>query len=253
MRKALFNILIIALLIVIAVSGYNLWKIFSEYHKGTKEYDKTAAAYVSVSSGESSSGDTTAGSVEPACPITVDFDSLREENEDVVGWIYCEDTQVNYPVLQGDNNDQYLHHMINGEYNSSGSIFMDSECKPDLSDINTIIYGHHMKNGSMFAALHQYTDQSYYDEHKVMWYLTPQHTYRLDIIAGYVGESKSVAYSNFSTQKELEDYLDFARSKSTFVPDEFPEDIRHIFILSTCAYEYDNARYVLVCVPVQTD
>lgn len=252
MRKVLFNIIIAALLIVIVVSGYNLWKIFSEYRRGTKEYDETADAYVQDSGDDSSSGGTAAGD-ESVCPITVDFDSLRKENEDVVGWIYCADTQVNYPVLQGENNDQYLHHMINGEYNSSGSIFMDSGCKPDLSDINTIIYGHHMKNGSMFAMLHQYVDQSYYDDHKVMWYLTPQHTYRLDVIAGYVGESKSVAYSNFTTQKELDSYLEFARSASTFTPDAFPADIKHIFILSTCAYEHENARYVVVCAPTQTD
>lgn len=251
MLRNITNILIVILIAIIGISGYHLWKIFSEYHAGTSEYDKTASLYVGENDNVSDNNTEADENPGVVCPITVDFDSLLAENPDVVGWIYCADTKVNYPVLQGEDNDQYLHHMINGEYNSAGSIFMDADCRADLSDINTILYGHHMKNGSMFAMLHQYVDQSYYDAHKVMWYLTPDHTYRLDVIAGYVGESESVAYSHFSSQEDLDSYLSFAESASTFTPDNLPEKIKHIFILSTCAYEYNDARYVVVCVPTK--
>ena len=249
MRRIISNILIIVFSAIIAFSGFRLWTIFHEYHEGEKEYKKAANNYV-----HTKDPDNTLGENGPEkCPITVDFESLLAENSDVVGWIYSENTQINYPVMRGDSNEEYLHTMINGAYNSAGSIFMDFRNAPDLSDFNTIIYGHHMKNGSMFASLHQYTKQEFYDEHKYMWYLTPDHIYRLDLIAGYVGDAEAEIYTIFSSRDELNHYLSFAASKSNFEPDTVPEDINGIVALSTCAYEYDNARYVVVCVPVMTD
>ena len=245
MRGTISNILIIVFSAIIAFSGYRLYTIFHEYHEGEKQYEETVANYVKTEVPDNDPMTT--------CPISVDFDSLIAKNPDVVGWIYSEGTQINYPVLRGDSNETYLYHMINGEYNTSGSIFMDCHNNPDLSDINTIIYGHHMKNGSMFASLHQYVHQDYYDEHKYMWYLTPDHIYRLDVLAGYVGDAEAEIYTIFVDQEELDSYLAFAERKSTFTPDYKAETINGIIALSTCSYEYDDARYVLVCVPVMID
>lgn len=249
MRRIISNILIIVFSAIIAFSGFRLWTIFHEYHEGEKEYKKAANNYV-----HTKDPDNTLGENGPEkCPITVDFDELLRQNPDVVGWIYSDSTRINYPVLRGESNETYLHHMINGQYNSAGSIFMDYRNNPDLSDINTIIYGHHMKNGSMFASLHQYVKQEYYDEHKYLWYLTPQHTYRLDVLAGYVGKAEAEIYTIFLSQDELDSYLSFAQSRSTFTPDHIPENINGIIALSTCSYEYNDARYVLVCVPIMMD
>jgi len=250
MRKIISNILIIVFTAIIAFSGYRLWNIFHEYHEGEKQYEETATSYVH----QKDPDNTMKEDVGPQqCPISVDFDGLLAENSDVVGWIYSEGTQINYPVMRGESNETYLHTMINGEYNSAGSIFMDFRCDPGLSDFNTIIYGHHMKNGSMFASLHQYVKQEFYDEHKYMWYLTPDHIYRFDVLAGYVGDAEAEIYTIFVDKDELYSYLDFATSSSTFTPDHIPEGINGIVALSTCSYEYDDARYVLVCVPVMID
>ena len=255
MRRAVYNILIIVFTAIIAYSGYRLWSIFHEYREGEKQYEQAASSYVQKTDpGHTADPDNTMADDGPQdCPITVDFEGLLAENRDVVGWIYCEGTQINYPVLRGESNDTYLHHMINGQYNSAGSIFMDFRCEPDLSGLNTIIYGHHMKNGSMFASLHQYTKQSYYDEHKYMWYLTPDHIYRFDLLAGYVGDAEAEVYTIFMDKDELRSYLSFAESVSTFVPDHTPKDINGVVVLSTCSYEYDDARYVVACVPVMID
>ena len=96
-------------------------------------------------------------------PIEVDFEGLRKENSDVAGWIYCPDTVVNYPVMHGEDNDLYLHHLVNRQYNFAGCIFEDCRNTPGQKDPATILYGHHMKDGSMFAMLHKYTDQKYYE------------------------------------------------------------------------------------------
>lgn len=251
MRKTISNILIIVFSAIIAFSGFRLYTIFHEYHEGEKQYEETATTFVHE---HTKDPDNTMEENGPqTCPIEVDFEGLLKQNPDVVGWIYSEGTQINYPVLRGDSNEEYLHHMINGEYNSAGSIFMDFRCDPELTEFNTIIYGHHMKNGSMFASLHQYTKQEFYDEHKYMWYLTPEHIYRLDVLAGYVGDAEAEIYTIFVDRDELNSYLTFATSKSSFVPDHVPEGINGIVALSTCSYEYDDARYVVVCVPVMID
>lgn len=255
MNKTISNILIIIFSAVIAFSGYRLYTIFHEYHKGEKQYAETASNYVQAHTEVPGQTDdqTSEQTSADACPITVDFNGLLRQNPDVVGWIYSEGTQINYPVLRGKDNEKYLYHMINGEYNSSGSIFMDYRCDPKLTDYNTIIHGHHMKNGSMFASLHEYTDQAFYDAHKYLWYLTPDHVYKMDVLAGYVGDAEAEIYTIFKDRDELDSYLEFAMKKSTFVPDHVPEDIDRIAALSTCAYEYDDARYVLICVPVMVE
>ena len=255
MRRTISNILIVVFSAIIAFSGFRLYKIFHEYHEGEKQYEETATSFVKEEEPEHTQDpDNTMEENGPqVCPISVDFEGLLAENSDVVGWIYSEGTRINYPVLRGESNEEYLHHLINGAYNSASTIFMDFRCNPDLTDFNTIIYGHHMKNGSMFASLHQYVDQAFYDEHKYMWYLTPDHTYRLDVLYGYVGNAEAEIYTIFVNKDELDSYLAFAGRNSSFVPDKVPEDINGIVALSTCSYEYDDARYVVVCVPVMID
>ena len=152
MRRTISNILIIVFSAIIAFSGFRLWKIFHEYHEGDKQYSDTASQY-----SHTKDPDNTLSDNDPqVCPITVDFEGLKKINPEVVGWIYSPDTQINYPVALAEDNEKYLHQMINGQYNSAGTIFMDCRNQADLSDFNTILYGHHMKNGSMFASLHQY-------------------------------------------------------------------------------------------------
>lgn len=252
MKKRLTDILIVILLIVLAVSGYNLWKGLSEYKKGEEEYSATAESYLQSAPQAQEDEAEKYGLV---CPISVDFDGLKKENEDIVGWIYCEGTPINYPVVRGATNDTYLHTTVSGQSNSAGSIFMDYRCAPNLSGFNTIIYGHHMKNGSMFASLHDYGSQEFYDEHPLMWYLTPERVYRLDLLAGYVGEADAEVYEIFADWPQLTRYLEFASSRSTFKPEGYIStvplaEISGVIVLSTCSYEYSDARYVVVGVPI---
>lgn len=253
MKKILYDILIIFLTGILCFCGWQLYKIYRSYHQGTTTYEKIRDETVTPNDIPDDNEDT---SEEPPAkvPITVDWDKLRAINPQVVGYIYCEGTKINYPVLQGDDNDQYLHHLMDRTYNYSGSIFMDCDAKPDLSDKKTLIYGHHMKNGSMFAALHQYRDQRFYKGHPYMWYLTPDQNYRLDLIAGYVVDPDDAVYQqDFQSQAALEQFLVSARSRSDFMAlDPHTEDPpEHIVILSTCAYEYKDARYIIICDPVK--
>lgn len=245
MRRTISNILIIVFSAIIAFSGYRLYTIFHEYHEGEKQYKETAENYIRKPDPPKTPDDPLT-----TCPISVDFESLLAENSDVVGWIYSDGTQINYPVLRGESNESYIHTMINGEYNSAGSIFMDFRNNPDLSDINTILYGHHMKNGSMFASLHKYSDQTYFEEHSYIWYLTPQGNYRINVISGFIENAVAPVYGLFEDEESFREFVDYAIAKSDFQSRYDYSKAEHLMVLSTCSYEYDDARYIIVGIPI---
>lgn len=110
--------------------------------------------------------------------IQVDFEQLTGQYPNLIGWLYCEGTPINYPVMQGKDNNQYLRHLPDGSYSVAGSLFADYRCGEPGEDMNFVIYGHNMKNESMFGTLVRYKEQSYYDAHPVLWLLTPDKTYK---------------------------------------------------------------------------
>ena len=184
---------------------------------------------------------------EKVCPIEVDFDALLQENKDVVAWIYCPGTPINYPVVQAEDNDYYIHRLLDGKTNSSGTLFMDYRNSADLSDWNSVIYGHNMKNGTMFGYLPHYKEQSYFEEHTEMFLLTPEQNYAIEVMAGFVTTSDDELYNAFCPDEAGKDALvNEWLNASDFVSNVYPELEDRIITLSTCSYEFDNARYVLV-------
>lgn len=180
-------------------------------------------------------------------PISVDFTVLREQNPDVVGWIYCEGTIINYPIVQGEDNQQYLRRRYDGTKSTLGSIFLDFRNLSDFSDLNNLIYGHNIRSGQMFAPLMSYRDQAFYEEHPIMWLLTPDTAYRLDLIAGLVVPSDSEIYGIYSYPEELMEGLEYVISHSTFTAGPVDlESVERIVTLSTCSYDFNDARYVVI-------
>lgn len=180
-------------------------------------------------------------------PISVDFTVLREQNPDIVGWIYCEGTIINYPIVQGEDNQQYLRRRYDGTKSTLGSIFLDFRNLSDFSDLNNLIYGHNIRSGQMFAPLMSYRDQAFYEEHPVMWLLTPEKAYRLDLIAGLVVPSDSEVYGIYSYPEELMTGLEYVISHSTFTAGSVDlESVERIVTLSTCSYDFNDARYVVI-------
>lgn len=184
--------------------------------------------------------------IEDGVPIQVDFDRLLLNNKDVKAWLYCKDTMINYPVAQAADNDYYLYRLLNGTYNRGGTLFMECTNQEDFSDWNTLIYGHNMKNNTMFGTLTDYRDQEYYDEHPVWYLLTPDGDYRIELISGFVTDTSSVIYSIPQTQEAKNELVDAIMRKSNFKTNATisPED--KLITFSTCTYEYDEARYVLI-------
>lgn len=173
--------------------------------------------------------------------LTVDFDALCAAHPDVVGYIYCPGTNISYAVLYGKGNDYYLYHDIDGNYNDNGSIFVEQLNSGSFSDNNTILYGHHMKSGLMFANLTLYKDSSFYPNHPCMYLYTPTQDYRIDLYAGFVCAHDDEVYATGLTQ----DQLKAMAAKSTFTS-AIDTPTGRTITMSTCSYEMPNGRYVVV-------
>ncbi|MBR0508268.1 MAG: class B sortase [Clostridia bacterium] len=168
-------------------------------------------------------------------PFSVDFDGLRAVNAECVGWISIPDTKISFPVMRAENNSKYLTILPDGTKNSNGSIFMDCRCNPDMSDRNTIIYGHHMENGAMFASLDKFFGRSFFNEHRTAYYLTPDADYKITIIACARVAADGEAYDWFETDEELRTYLAGALKNASVSAPVDVNGIDRILTLSTCS------------------
>ncbi len=244
-QKVIKAVLVCLCLGVMIFSGVKLGQIFTQYNTADSTYDDATEMAITELPPVSATDET-----EPPAyvvPFAVDFDALRQTNDDVVGWIYCEGTVINYPIMQSDNNNFYLEHLFDGSYNKTGSITLNSQNSAGFTDNHTLIYGHNMKNGSMFTTLKRYSAQEFYDEHPIMWIITPDGAYVLELLAGYVTSAESQAAFNLGISGEsLTEHVNRAMSRSTFVSTAAPESVEKLVTLITCSYEYDDARYILL-------
>lgn len=250
MKKKLRIVLIVLFACCLAVSLYMILSQLGEYAEGDRAYDELQV-YIGKPPAES---EPPAVSSEPSEPAPeegilwpeVDFAALAEINPDIVGWIYIEDTRVNYPIVQGDDNEHYMTHLFSGKYNSSGCIFLDSRVEPDFSSWHSILYGHHMKNGTMFYDLRNYKQQEFFDEHPRALLLTPDGNYTVEFFSGCVASVESSAWDiAFASETEYASWLTSLKTRSLFQTDLAPAPTDRVLTLSTCSYEFDNARFVL--------
>ena len=241
-KKILFYIVLVILIGVFAYAAYHLGSYFWEKHKSDQMLNE-ANKFVTTDpdNGQQGSGNTPTGDPER---ITVDFAALSELNDDIVAWIYCANTKINYPVVQAADNATYLHAGLDGKYLRSGTIFADYRNDSIGKDKQFILYGHSMKNKTMFGSLMGYKKQAYYDEHPVLYYLTQDAEYRIELFAGCVMKVSQIIYQPNPDSADYDAYLEQMRKKSTFRSEVSVSAEDTVVVLSTCSYEFDNARYV---------
>lgn len=248
-----FSDFLLSFLLVIAIgvflyAAYQLYSIYTEYKKGVDEYNHLEELAVSENPNKKKEaeeeGEPEEEEVVP--PITVNFEELKKINPDVVGWIYIEALEVSYPVVQGKDNDEYLHHTYEGTYNFAGSIFLEYTNKKDFSDCNTIIYGHNMKNGSMFGTLKEFQKQETYEKSPYIWMLTPEEDYQYEIISSYTTPVSSETYTLFKgPDKEFKEYVEKMMKNSEITTRKIEVDVKDkVITLSTCTGN-SATRYVV--------
>ena len=173
--------------------------------------------------------------------IEIDFDELKSINNEVIGWIKIENTNINYPITQADDNEYYLKHDINKKYSVCGNIFLDSKSKSDFLNQNSVIYGHNLKSGGMFADLRKIYNGDLGDKKKKKIY-TPKNEFTYQVIAAYVAEaSKEIIQSNF-TENSKKQYISNVVRNSKIAFKNDAKSNENMITLITC---YGDQRTVV--------
>ena len=248
------RVLMFILLAVFLISGALTVHQYLEDKRIQEEYERLA---------EEAARQTTEAPTEPETEETepleeayvspIDFEALTAENPDTIGWIRIPDTNVDYPIVQGTDNDFYLDHDFYGKESAAGSIYLDFESEADLQGRNQILYGHNMKNGSMFKDINRYKDPEYFKEHQYFSIYTPEREICLKAVSCYYGEAKPIVrMTGFKTQETFDEFV-----RTMVEPCSYKEEVeypaRSIFTLVTCSYEINDARTFLFAVEVDEE
>ena len=232
------NIILVIAIVVFAVSAYKLYGIFSEYNKGDKEYQKIQDLVINTEKKDDTKEEA----------FSVDFEKLLEMNSDVVGWIrFDEPSEINYPVVQGRDNEEYLKRTFEANTNKLGTLFVDVNNPGDFSGRNTFIYGHNMKNGSMFAQLLKYKDDSFYKEHPYFYIYTPDgkvRTYEI-FSAGVVKDTSDSYIMDYADDAAFQTYIDYIKQQSAYPTSAEETTASKIVSLSTCTNVRDDERFLV--------
>lgn len=245
--NVLSNILIAVGVALLLVAGGLFVKAQIGYKKANDYYNGIAEMAVKDSSGED------------GIP-QIDFDALKKESDDIVGWIYVPGTRINYVVAQGETNNTYLRHLPNGEYSENGTIFMDMDgAAPGMVDQQTTLYGHHMNDGAMFEPIDASMDQKVFDTFKKVYYITPEMTYVLkpmftmQVQDDYVDARRT----NFDSEKAFTQYLQASLAQAKASAKDAAAEVEKadkVLTIVTCAGQIipRTTRAGMVCRVVDT-
>ena len=242
MNKWLYRVLMVLLLGVLLFSGYHLGSELMQIHRSTSLGQALVEGAVESHAAPQQTGQDSQSLV----PIHVDFDVLRQQAPDAIGWLYCPDTPIHYPVVQGKDNQFYLTHLADGTANCNGALFADHKSAPDFSQWNTFVYGHNMRSGNVLGTLPKYSQQEYYDQHPLLWLLTPQQDFLAEPAAGCVVTVDTPLYTLPATGEQAAELVRQAMAQSTFAAELEPSDQDHWLTLSTCTNRADDERYLLI-------
>ena len=258
--KKTYRVLFTLAAAIFLISSVYLVIILLDYRKAEEEYARIAGQSVKILPGSSygEDGDANAGENQGTDPsgdgsagetdrfLMVDFDELKKQNKEITGWIDIPGTDITYPVVQAADNAYYLNHGFNGQKSGSGAIFMDCRNAAGLSDDHTIIYGHNMRNGSMFGSLRKYRDSDYRDSHPYVDYYIPGLRIRYLIYACYEAEAVEENFPvSFVSDEERDAYVAAAERKSLYRTEIKPEPGSHTMMLSTCTGNGYTKRWVI--------
>ena len=266
MKKLIWKIVLAASLLLMVVAAANIVLLSREYQKGINTYanlekyatvtqDSIQAAQEIKDAADSENTEEVVEEVieesQIAVDLDIDYDALAEINSDFVGWIYYAPLELSYPIVRGIDNEYYTRYTFENEKNSSGAIFMDFLNKPDFSHFNTIIYGHNMRNGTMFGCLKELlNDPSIIEEDPYIYIFTKDKIMMYEICAAYITNASSHTYDLTQTAEEQADYVEYIQDVATYyrndtmLEEPLTEDTK-LITLSTCHGLHTSNRTVI--------
>ncbi|MCL2775280.1 MAG: class B sortase [Oscillospiraceae bacterium] len=248
------HLIIIIMTAAICISGYNLWKMSERYVQEAQVKNSVAkyrpSYYLNALNDSESSKTAEITEVKSETQNNQFIIDLQNEiNKDIVGWITIPNTNIDYPFVQSYDNSYYLRRDLYGNYALAGSIFMDYRCSKDFKDFNTIIYGHNMKNSSMFGNLTLFADDGFFDANRTGRIFLEKGTYILEFFAYMIVNSDDkIIYSN--TPANMDEFFEYVKKNADnykeFKINENYTDNINVVTLSTCSYNFNGARSVLL-------
>ncbi|MBN1622992.1 MAG: class B sortase [Clostridia bacterium] len=166
-------------------------------------------------------------------------------NSDFVGWVKVEGTNVDYPVVKHSDNDFYLNRDFYKEDNIAGSIYMDYRNFGNKLDGNIVIYGHNMKNGTMFNSLNNYKDEGFFNDNMIITFSNLYETFEYEIFSVYWVSADDYKLEFDFKSNDINEYYNFLKSESIFQRESVITDVNQIITLATCSYEVDNGRLMV--------
>ena len=231
------TIILVVALAVFCFSAFQLFKILKGYHDGRSEYDKVRKLAVEEKKGDGED------------QFSVNFDELMKMNPDTIGWIrfHPEPSQISYPIVKGKDNSEYLKKTFSANENTLGAIFLNVDNNADFMDKNTIIYGHRMKDGSMFRHLQDYEEKSFWESNPYFYIYTPdgrEITYHI-YSAGQVEDTSDTYLTSFESEEAYQSFLNMPKEASLYDTGVEQNAQSAIVTLSTCTSASDNHRFVV--------
>lgn len=254
-RRTALAVLAAALALLLLYSLYRVGTILWTYGQGEAQYDQVARSVATAlptptaAPEETAPAGETAPAASPAAQperLAVDFSALQAINPDACAWLYGQGASLHYPVVQGEDNEYYLNHLLDGTRSACGCLFVDAGASAGFSDRVTIVYGHNMNDGSMFGTLDAYKSQEAYDAHPEMQLLTPEGNNRVELLAGMVTDPADAVYGGLTTEEEVAAYVESALARSTFQSSAAYAPGDRLLALSTCSYETDDSIFLVI-------
>lgn len=259
-KKGIMRILTLLCLAVFLFSAWKLVGIFQEYREAEQLYNDAANEFTTLNSDQDKEHAVPVPTMREQAPVEVDFSKLLKINDDIIGWIYMEDTVVNYPLLQGENNLYYLDKTLYKKYLASGSIYLDCDNEPDFSDAHSIIFGHNMKNHTMFGDLSDLRDEDYLKEHPYVDLILTDGTWmRYEICSMYRAHVEDGTFrAPLNKAKNFKPFMELITEKNMHADSELDlpvvQEDDKVLTLSTCTEDSaDLERFVVHAVLVSVD
>lgn len=263
----ILTLLMLAALCVCVYSGYTLYGYYREYKAGSDEYEALNDKYTvpedpeeretedySTLENDDESQRVSGREVRtvhwdgrdytlPVMHNPIDFDNLLKVNDELVGWLNVRAIDISYPILQAEDNEYYLHRTFEKQDNFAGCIFLNCDNEPDFSDMNSIVYGHNMKNGSMFGKIKNFSDPEVYNKSKYIWIYTPELIFQYRIFSVAVVNSTGITYQTFYQEDQFKELMDYAFSNSEVDGSDVEVTMDDkIVTLSTCTGDTSTRR-----------
>lgn len=252
MKKAIRAILAVILLAGLIYGVVAVVRQQIDYNRGEQEYAeaRSLAGEELDAAGSGTAGEKT---TDPKMwsMASIHLDNLQQINPEVVGWIDVPGTVIDYPVLQTDDNTAYLTKSWKQTDCSVGAIFMECQNRTDLSQFNTIVYGHNMRDGTMFCGLKEFQDQSYWYEHRYIYLAGDGVVRKYEIYAAYEVSTWEIIYGlEIDSEKRKNEFIEFGLNASQIDAGIVPTADDTILTLSTCTNQRGGRRWVVqaVCV-----